>query len=217
MVGGGAVAVVVFDPKAATALFWTSRTAGNQFGSIREHPPRGIDVIPTDTNKVIEWSFSREQHAGGNKATCPCGANRCAEPAGSPLPDASVFLIGAPTDRQRAAILDVAAAMSHADEEGNRSISIRTGSLRRLRIRFGLRGVKRNFPGWESETDPHGGGLPVPTDAFLASIPDSAAIELDEAIAALTDVSEEEVGKSDAPSEARGSKSLGKTAETAGS
>jgi len=157
-------------------------------------------IIPIDPNRTVEWAFPGECHTG--KATdCPCGAKPCSEEnAGTPLPDASVFLIGAPSELQRAEILDSGASMSNPDANGDRSIAINTGSIRSLRLRYGLRGVVRNFPGWDTTPDPHGGSRHVPTLHFLATIPDSVAAEMDTAIVALTDLSEDTVGKSEQPS-----------------
>ncbi len=172
-------------------------------------------MIPVDVNQTKEWTFSKERHLGGGKTGCPCGAKRCKDEEDLPIPSATVLLIGPPSDRQRADILDAAAAMTSADEDGNRSISIRTGSLRRLRLRYGIRGVVRNFKGWETRPDPFGDDRPIPSDRFLETIPDSAAVELDEDIAGLTDVSEDEVGKYEPQSVGSGKSGPGTSAATA--
>lgn len=115
---------------------------------------------------------------------------------GDPKPNASEFHVRCPTLRHRLRIADRAARVRTDDLDDERALEIRSGAVRLYRIKAGLSRVV-NFPGWKTEVDdvdPE--GPEVPTDDFIASIPDEVADGLAERISSMSELTEEAVGKS---------------------
>lgn len=87
-------------------------------------------------------------------------------------------------------------AVAVEGEDDGASVRPLTGTLRTLRVRFGLVGVK-NFPGWATtEHEDPVAGRKVPTDEFLNTIPSDVFEALADHINKLNSFTKEDAGKS---------------------
>lgn len=122
---------------------------------------------------------------------------------GNPLPDATIFHLRIPTLTQRKYLADRSARVRTDAEDDERALEIRMGFTTSLRLKFALTKPENYGAPWEDEPDliDEQSGRRLPTNDFIASIPDNVATFLNDEITAMLTCSEAEVGKSESSSE----------------
>jgi len=141
-------------------------------------------VKPVDPTRVVEYVHPTDRAEG--------------KPDGLLLTGATVWKVRGLTKRQRAALLD-AATVGRPGAAGI-SMSSCSGALELKQVRWGLVGVDCFDQDFKTEDDPDWPGRKRPTDAFLDTIPDEVFRGIGSHVLQLSQLSEDDAGKSSRPS-----------------